>query len=413
MNLFDVLEEQNKQTPLAELLRPKSLKEYLGQNQVLGAHNAILNLLKSKRLFSFILWGTPGCGKTTLARLIAKEADCKFVELSAVTSGVKELKQIIEEAQNALRSGVKTILFIDEIHRYSKTQQDALLPHIERGTVYFIGATTENPSFQVIPALLSRVQVIRLSSIDSQNMLRIIRKGYKYLIDNYGAITLEPAIGDFIVKYASGDARLALNLVENSYFASSFKDGERVLTIPLLEELAQSKALKYDVQEHYDLASAFQKSLRGSDRNAAIYYLAKMIKSGEDPRFIARRLVVCASEDVGNADPQALSVALSAYQAVELLGLPEGQIPLAQAVEYVANAPKRNLSYMAINRALFDIENGKNYPVPNHLKDAHYKDAKRYGFGEGYVYSHDYPEIKQQFLPDEIKNVDYFEEEDK
>lgn len=413
MNLFDVLEEQNKQTPLAELLRPKTLKEYLGQNQVLGAHNAILNLLKSKRLFSFILWGTPGCGKTTLARLIAKEADCKFVELSAVTSGVKELKQTIEEAQNALRSGVKTILFIDEIHRYNKTQQDALLPHIERGTVYFIGATTENPSFQVIPALLSRVQVIRLSSIDSQNMLRIIRKGYKYLIDNYGAITLEPAIGDFIVKYASGDARLALNLVENSYFASSFKDGERVLTIPLLEELAQSKALKYDVQEHYDLASAFQKSLRGSDRNAAIYYLAKMIKSGEDPRFIARRLVVCASEDVGNADPQALSVALSAYQAVELLGLPEGQIPLAQAVEYVANAPKRNLSYMAINRALFDIENGKNYPVPNHLKDAHYKDAKRYGFGEGYVYSHDYPEIKQQFLPDEIKNVDYFEEEDK
>lgn len=413
MNLFDVLEEQNKQTPLAELLRPKTLKEYLGQNQVLGTHNAILNLLKSKRLFSFILWGTPGCGKTTLARLIAKEADCKFVELSAVTSGVKELKQTIEEAQNALRSGVKTILFIDEIHRYNKTQQDALLPHIERGTVYFIGATTENPSFQVIPALLSRVQVIRLSSIDSQNMLRIIRKGYKYLIDNYGAITLEPAIGDFIVKYASGDARLALNLVENSYFASSFKDGERVLTIPLLEELAQSKALKYDVQEHYDLASAFQKSLRGSDRNAAIYYLAKMLKSGEDPRFIARRLVVCASEDVGNADPQALSVALSAYQAVELLGLPEGQIPLAQAVEYVANAPKRNLSYMAINRALFDIENGKNYPVPNHLKDAHYKDAKRYGFGEGYVYSHDYPEIKQQFLPDEIKNVDYFEEKDK
>lgn len=409
MNLFDVLADQNKQIPLAELLRPKTLAEYLGQNQVLGSQNAILNLLKSKRLFSFILWGTPGCGKTTLARLIAKECDCKFIELSAVTSGVKDLKQVVEDAQVALRSGMKTILFIDEIHRYSKTQQDALLPHIERGTVYFIGATTENPSFQVIPALLSRVQVIRLNPIDQVNMLKIIRKGYKYLIDKHGAITLEPEIGDFIVKYAGGDARLALNLVENSYFAASFKDNERILTMPILEELAQSKALKYDAQEHYDIASAFQKSLRGSDKNAAIYYLAKMIKSGEDPRFIARRLIVCSSEDVGNADPRALEIALNAYRAVELLGMPEGRIPLAQAVEYVANAPKRNLSYKAINQALFDLENGKNYPVPNHLKDCHYKDASKYGFGDGYVYTHDNPHIEQQFLPDEIKNVDYFE----
>lgn len=409
MNLFDVLEEQNKQTPLAELMRPVTLGEFLGQNQLFGEHNAVLNLLNSKRLFSLLIWGTPGCGKTTLARLIAKETDCKFIELSAVTSGVKELKASVEEAQEALRSGQKTIVFIDEIHRYSKTQQDALLPHIERGTIYLIGATTENPSFQVIPALLSRTQVVRLNPIDNNNMLKIIRKGYKYLMDKYGKLTLDSEIGDFIVKYANGDARLALNLVENSYFASSFKDGEKFLTIDIIQELAQSKAIKYDVQEHYDIASAFQKSLRGSDKNAAIYWLARMITAGEDPRFIARRLIVCASEDVGNADPNALNVAMNAYKAVELLGMPEGRIPLAQAVEYVANAPKSNKSYMAINEALSDIQNGQNYSVPQHLRDSHYKDASKYGFGEGYIYTHNNPDAQQSFLPDEIKNKKYFE----
>lgn len=408
MNLFDALEEQNKQIPLAELLRPQNLDEFLGQNQLFGEHNAILNLLNSKRLFSLIIWGTPGCGKTTLARLIAKETDCSFIELSAVTSGVKELKQSVEEAKESLRNGKKTIVFIDEIHRYNKTQQDALLPHIERGTFYFIGATTENPSFQVIPALLSRTRVVRLMPIDTENMLKIVRKGFKYLIDNYGKITLDPEIGDFIVKYSNGDARLALNLVENSYFASSFKDSQRFLSIKIVEELAQSKALKYDVQEHYDIASAFQKSLRGSDANAAIYWLAKMILAGEDPRFIARRLIVCASEDVGNADPNALNVAINAYHAVELLGLPEGRIPLAQAVEYVANAPKSNRAYLAIDTALSDIQNGENYSVPSHLKDSHYKDASKYGFGEGYVYTHNNPKQEQDFLPEEIIDKKYF-----
>jgi len=408
MNLFDVLEDQNKQTPLAELLRPKSLDEFLGQNQLFGEHNAILNLLKSKRLFSLLIWGTPGCGKTTLARLIAKETDCRFIELSAVTSGVKELKQSVEEAQESLRSGQKTIVFIDEIHRYSKTQQDALLPHIERGTIHLIGATTENPSFQVIPALLSRTQVVRLNPIDANNMLKIIRKGFKYLIEKYGKINLDAEIGDFIVKYSSGDARLALNLVENSFFAASFKDDERFLTTAIIEELAQSKAIKYDAQEHYDIASAFQKSLRGSDANAAIYWLAKMISAGEDPRFIARRLIVCAAEDVGNADPNALNIALNAHKAVELLGLPEGRIPLAQAVEYVATAPKSNRAYIAINSALADIQKGENYGVPMHLKDSHYKDASKYGFGEGYIYSHNNPNAEQSFLPDEIKDKKYF-----
>lgn len=408
MNLFDVLEEKNKQTPLAELLRPKTLNEFLGQNQLFGENNAILNLLKSKRLFSLLLWGTPGCGKTTLARLIAKESDCKFIELSATTSGVKELKQAVEDAKNALRNEQKTIVFIDEIHRYSKTQQDALLPHIEKGTIYFIGATTENPSFQVVPALLSRTQVARLNPIDPENMLKIIRKGFKHLIDNYGKITLDNEIGEFIVKYANGDARLALNLVENAYFASNFRDEQRFLTIKIIEELAQSRAIKYNVQEHYDIASAFQKSLRGSDANAAIYWLAKMIAAGEDPRFIARRLIVCASEDVGNADPNALNIALNAHKSVELLGLPEGRIPLAQAVQYVANAPKSNESYIAIDQALSDIQSGQDYGVPSHLRDSHYKDAKKYGFGEGYIYSNNNPQAKQSFLPDEIKDKKYF-----
>jgi len=408
MNLFDVLEEQNKQTPLAELLRPKTLDEFLGQNQLFGENNAVLNLINSKRLFSLILWGKPGCGKTTLARLIAQESDCKFIELSAVTSGVKELKQSVDEAQEALRSGQKTIVFIDEIHRYSKTQQDALLPHIEKGIIYLIGATTENPSFQVIPALLSRTQVAKLNPIDPDNMLKIIRKGYKFLIENYGKINLENEIGDFIVKYANGDARLALNLVENSYFAANFKDEQRFLTVDIIEELAQSKAIKYDTQTHYDIASAFQKSIRGSDPDAAIYWLAKMISAGEDPRFIARRLIVCAAEDVGNADPNALNIALNAHKAVEMLGLPEGRIPLAQAVEYVANAPKSNKAYIAIDTALSDIQSGQDFDVPNHLKDSHYKDAKKYGFGEGYIYSHNNPEAKQSFLPNEIKDKKYF-----
>lgn len=408
MNLFDVLEDQNKQTPLAELLRPLTLDEFLGQNQLFGEHNAVLNLIKSKRLFSLLVWGPPGCGKTTLARLIAKESDCRFEELSAVTSGVKELKEVVENAKAALRSGQKTIVFIDEIHRYSKTQQDALLPHVERGVIYLIGATTENPSFQVIPALLSRVRTVCLNPIDTENMLKIVRKGYKYLIEKHGKINLDAQIGDFIVKYASGDARLALNLVENSYFAADFKDSERFLSLQLLEELAQSKAVKYDVQEHYDIASAFQKSMRGSDPDASIYWLARMISAGEDPRFIARRLIVCAAEDVGNADPNALNVAVNAYRAVELLGLPEGRIPLAQAVEYVAKAPKSNLAYMAINAALSDIQKGENYPVPAHLKDSHYKDASKYGFGEGYIYSHNNPEASQTFLPDEIKDKKYF-----
>lgn len=406
-NLFTALENQNKQVPLAELLRPKTLDDFLGQSNVLAPNSPLLNLLKTNRLFSLILWGTPGCGKTTLARLIATQSNSQFIEISAVTSGVKEIKENVENAKMALRSGTKTILFIDEIHRYSKTQQDALLPHLENGTIFLIGSTTENPSFQVIPALLSRVQVIRLNALNDESIENIIVKGFNYLQENYQKISYDDEIIKFITNHSRGDARAALNLVENSYFASDLSDNQRKLSIEILENISQKRNTRYSQQEHYDCASAFQKSLRGSDPDAAIYYLAKMIASGEDPRFIARRLVVTASEDVGNADTNALNVAMNAYRAVELLGLPEGRIPLAQAVIYIAKAPKSNSTICAIDAALSDIERGADYPPPMHLRDAHYKDASKYGFGLDYVYSHSAPEAYQQFLPDELVDKKY------
>ena len=407
MDLFTELENQNKQVPLAEILRPKSLDEFLGQSNVVSPNSPILNLLKTNRLFSLIFWGTPGCGKTTLARLIATKTNANFIEISAVTSGVKDIKEAVDNAKEALRVGMKTILFIDEIHRYSNTQQDALLPHLENGTLFLIGSTTENPSFQVIPALLSRVQVVRLNSIDDESMESIIKRGFAYLAKNYLPLDCETGVIDFIVNLARGDARYALNIVENAYFASDLKDGRRNLKTEIIESICQKRNTRYSQQEHYDCASAFQKSLRGSDADAAIYYLAKMIAAGEDPRFIARRLIVCAAEDVGLADPAAFNIAVNAYKAVELLGMPEGRIPLAEAVIYVARAKKSNEAICAVDKALQDIFDGKDYPPPLHLRDAHYKDAKKYGFGEGYIYSHDNPDVYQQFLPDEIAQNKY------
>lgn len=409
MNLFDSLKESNKQVPLAEILRPKSLEEYLGQQNVISKNSALINLLNSKRLFSLILWGPPGCGKTTLARLIANHTDSYFIELSAVTSGVKDIKESVEIAKEKLVYGKKTILFIDEVHRYSKTQQDALLPHLENGTIFLIGSTTENPSFQVVPALISRVQVIMLNPLDDSSLESVIKNGFSYLSTQYTPIEYSEEIVEYIINYARGDARSALNLIENSYFASDLKDNKRVLKVGILEELAQTSSIKYSRQEHYDMASAFQKSMRGSDPDAAIYWLARMIASGEDPRFIARRMIVCASEDVSNADTNAMTVALNAHRAAEVLGMPEARIPLAQAVEYIARAPKSNKACVAVDKALSDIMSGKNYPPPAHIRDAHYKDASKYGFGVGYVYSHANPEYKQQFLPEELKDKKYFE----
>jgi putative ATPase len=363
-------------------------------------------LLRAKKLFSFILFGPPGCGKTTLARLIAKEHNANFIALSAVTSGVKDVKDAVLNAKENLRSGVLTILFIDEIHRYSKTQQDALLPHIENGTFYLIGSTTENPSFQVIPALLSRVQIVILKQLSDENVRTIIKNGFKYLGEKYGyGVIFDDDALETIVKLSCGDARFVLNTLENSYFATG---EDKKITKKLIEDLLQKRTSKYGVQEHYDLASAFQKSLRGSDADAAIYYMAKMLASGEDPRFVARRLFVCAAEDVGNADFRALLIAQAAVTAAETLGMPECRIALAQACQFVANAKKSNAAICAIDEAMYDIEHGQDFPPPLHLRDAHYKDAKKYGFGEGYVYTHNNPEIYQQFLPDEIKDKKYF-----
>ena len=406
-NLFTELETQNRQVPLAELLRPKTMEEFLGQSNVITPDSPLMNLIKSQRLFSLILWGSPGCGKTTLARLIASQVNANFIELSAVSSGIKDIKETVEKANESLHYGQKTILFIDEIHRYSKTQQDVLLPYLENGTFFLIGSTTENPSFQVVPALLSRVQIIRLNSIDDESMTKIINNGFGYLEKHHQLIEYDDEVIKFIINNARGDARTALNMVENSYFASSFANNTRQLTVEILESITQKHNTRYSKQEHYDFASAFQKSLRGSDPDAAIYYLAKMIEAGEDPRFIARRLIVCSAEDVGNADSNALNVAVNAYKAVELLGLPEGRIPLAQAVIYVAKAPKSNQACVAIDSALSDIQNGLDFPPPMHLRDSHYKDASKYGFGVGYVYTHSAPDVEQQFLPDEIKDKKY------
>jgi len=408
MDLFDTLKDNNKQIPLAEILRPKTIDEYLGQGNIVGGNSPLISLLKTGRLFSLILWGPPGCGKTTLARIIANHTKSYFIELSAVTSGVKDIKDAIETAKEKLVYGQKTILFIDEIHRYNKTQQDALLPHLENGTVFLIGSTTENPSFQVNAALISRTQVLRLNPIDDEAMKNIISKGFNYLSQKYSDTIIDKKVPEFILNYARGDARSALNLIENVYFSSELKDNARHITVETLEKLAQTASIRYSRQEHYDMASAFQKSLRGSDPDAAIYWLAKMLTAGEDPRFIARRMIVCASEDVGNAAPHALTIAINAFRASEILGMPEARIPLAQAVEYIARCPKSNRAVMAIDAAMNDIYNGLNYQPPMHLRDAHYKDASKYGFGKGYVYTHNNPDYKQQFMPDELKDRKYF-----
>lgn len=404
MNLFDALEQNNKQIPLAELMRPKSLEEYLGQTKIINENSPFLKLLKAKRLFSFILWGPPGCGKTTLARLCAKFHNAAFIELSAVNSGVKEIKETVEVAKQNLRQGTKTIVFIDEIHRFSKTQQDALLPHVESGLFYFIGSTTENPSFHTVPALISRAQVVMLNKIDKESLKTIVLKGLNYLNNQYGKKTISKDALETIIELSQGDARYCLNAIENSYFAS-----DEAIKKETVEELLQKSSIRYSIDFHYDYASAFQKSLRGSDPNAAIYYLAKMLTSGEDPRFIARRLIVVASEDVGNADFRAMLIAEAALRAVEHLGMPEARIPLAQATEFIARAKKSNRAIMAIDNAINDIKNGLDYLPPDHLRDAHYKDASKYGFGVGYIYTHDNPTAYQQFMPNEIKDKKYFE----
>ncbi|MDX1919853.1 MAG: replication-associated recombination protein A [Candidatus Caenarcaniphilales bacterium] len=405
--LLNELFRNEEKAPLAERMRPKNINDFLGHEAIFGHAKPLSKLIQNKELFSFIFWGPPGCGKTTLARILAKEFDANFIELSAVSSGLKELRAAIDEAKTLRKTqGIETILFIDEIHRYNKAQQDAILKDLEDGSIKLIGATTENPSFQVIPAVLSRLIVIRLEPLSEESICELLEKAIKAL----DSPEVSTEAKKRILKYANGDVRSALNLLELAYKCS--KDSNNKIDEELISELVQQNRINYDKDgdSHYDLASAYQKSLRGSDTNAALYWLGKMIAGGEDPRFIARRLLVTAAEDVGLADPMAFVLASSVYNAAYNLGWPEARIPLAEGTIYVAKAPKSNLTVCAIDAVLEDItKNGKNYPVPEHLRDSHYKDAKKYGHGVGYLYSHDHPDEEQCFLPEELKNRNYLE----
>ena len=399
--------------PLADRMRPVAWEGLVGHEQLVGQSSPLRLLIEKDTGLSFILWGPPGCGKTTIARIVARITQSQFHELSAVNAGVADIRKVIESARGFWRSQKRrTILFIDEIHRFNKAQQDAVLPHIEDGTIRLIGSTTENPSFEVIPALRSRCQIFRMGFLTPDHVKMLLRRALEDEETGLGrySVTLEAAALDLIVRYANGDARRALNVLEAGVEAHvQGENRESPLGSKTVEGIIQRVAVLYDKggDEHYDHASAFQKSLRGSDADAAIYWLAKMIAGGEDPKFIARRLVITASEDVGNADPMALLVANAAADALERIGLPEARIPLAQAVIYVARAPKDNSAIVAVDSALSEINHkGGAYPVPEHLKDTHYKDAReRYGFGKGYQYPHDFPGgvVEQDYLPPELK----------
>jgi putative ATPase len=397
------------EAPLADRMRPESFDGYLGQEHLVGEGRPLRRLIEKGAGVSFILWGPPGSGKTTLARLAARLTGSAFHEISAVAAGVAELRKVIAQARKTWRAeGRRTVLFIDEIHRFNKAQQDAVLPFIEDGTVRLIGSTAENPALEVIPALRSRCQVFRLNALSREDLGKIIDAALKDKGKGLGAapLKLDKEARDLILRYAGGDARRALNVLE----AVAVSSAGGVIGRETLEGILERTAVSYDkgATEHYDHASAFQKSLRGSDADAAVYWLGKMIAGGEDPRFITRRLLVTAAEDVGLADPAALTVALAAAAAADRLGWPEARIPLALAVIYVARAPKSNAAIRAIDRALDDIQRqGLSFPVPDHLKDTHYSDAKKYGFGVGYKYTHDHPGEAQEFLPPELGGRKY------
>ena len=391
--------------PLAERLRPQSLEEYIGQKHLVGENGVFRKFIATGSVPSFILWGPPGVGKTTLAKIIANTLDRPFYTLSAVTSGVKEVREVIEKAKNQhLFSARAAFLFIDEIHRFNKSQQDSLLAAVERGIVTLIGATTENPSFEIIRPLLSRCQLYILKSLDKSDLLELLDRAVKedfYLKDKH--ITIRET--DALLRFSGGDARKLLNTLELVVEAESGAD-EIIITNEVVTERLQQNPLAYDKdgEMHYDIVSAYIKSIRGSDPDGALYWLARMIQGGEDPSFIARRLVISASEDIGLANPNALLIANAAFDAVMKIGWPEGRIPLAEATVYLATSPKSNSAYMGINTALALVEQTGNLPVPLHLRNAPTKLMKELGYSEGYKYAHDYENhfVKQQFLPDEL-----------
>lgn len=400
--------------PLAERMRPRNLDEYFGQDKLLAAGGVLRTMLAAGNLSSFILWGPPGVGKTTLARIIAKETDSKWISFSAVTSGMKEIKTVMAEAEAFMNlEGRRTIMFVDEIHRFNKAQQDAFLPYVENGTICLVGATTENPSFEINSALLSRLKVFVMEELDLEALLRIMKSALEDKERGLGE--LELTAGDDVLKliavYSSGDARTALNSLEMAA-GLALKRGKAEITDAEIRSAVQQAVLKYDKdgENHYNLISALHKSIRNSDVQASIYWLARMLEAGEEPMYVARRLVRFASEDIGLAAPQALTQAVAAMQAVDLIGMPEGKVALAQAVVYMALAPKSNAVYAAYNEAAEDALNTVQHPVPLHLRNAPTRLMKDIGYGKNYKYAHDFKEGKADMkcLPDQLANRKYF-----
>ena len=419
MDLFDYMREQNKEkeSPLASRLRPTKLEEVVGQQHIIGKDKLLYRAIKADKLQSVIFYGPPGTGKTTLAKVIAQTTSAEFMQINATSAGKKDMEAVIEKAKQLQGMyGKRTILFIDEIHRFNKGQQDYLLPFVEDGTVTLIGATTENPYFDVNGALISRSIIFELKPLEKEDIKKLLHRALEDMekgMGAYRAVADEDAL-EFLADVSNGDARSALNAIELGILTTERSaDGLIHITLDVASECIQKRVIKYDKNgdSHYDNISAFIKSMRGSDPDAAVYYLAKMLYAGEDVTFIARRIMICASEDVGNADPNALTVAVSAAQAVERLGMPEARIVLAQAVTYVASAPKSNAAYLAVDKALSVVRESRTAPVPTYLCDAHYKGAGKLGRGIGYKYAHDYPNhyVEQQYLPDAYKDMTFYE----
>ncbi|MCR4690413.1 MAG: replication-associated recombination protein A [Lachnospiraceae bacterium] len=418
MDLFEYAREktEEKESPLAARMRPRELSEIVGQQHILGKDKMLYRAIVADRLSSLIFYGPPGTGKTTIAKVIANTSKAEFCQINATIAGKKDMEEVVEKAkQQKGMYGKRTILFIDEIHRFNKGQQDYLLPFVEDGTVILIGATTENPFFEVNPALLSRSPIFELRPLEKQDIKDLIQRALtsEKGLGGYDAVIDEEAL-EFLADLAGGDARRALNAIELAVTTTprSEEDKKIHVTMEVAQECIQKRAVRYDKtgDNHYDTISAFIKSMRGSDPDAALYYLAKMLYAGESITFIARRIMICAAEDVGMADPNALTVAVSASQAVERIGMPEARIILAQAAVYVATAPKSNASYLGIDAALQRVKETGNLKIPTHLQDAHYKGAAKLGHGLGYQYAHDYPNhyVNQQYLPDEIKEEVFF-----
>ena len=402
--------------PLAARMRPRSLDEFVGQDHVVGPGHVLRKSIEADQLPSMVFWGPPGSGKTTLAQIIAGMTRSHFSPISAVSAGVADLRRIVAEAkERRAATGQRTVLFIDEIHRFNKAQQDAVLPHVEDGTVTFIGATTENPSFEVISPLLSRARVFTLKALDWERVREIVRRALADEERGLGreGVSLDPEAEDFLLSIANGDARVALNALELAAAATDASpDGKRSISVATLEDAAQRRFLRYDKAggEHYDTISAYIKSVRGSDPDAAVYWLARMLEAGEDPMFVARRMVILAAEDVGLADPQALPVAVAAQQAAHFIGMPEGFLPLAEATLYLAAAPKSNSAYLAYLNAKKDVEASGNEPVPLHLRNAATGLMREMHYGKGYRYAHDYAEhqVEQEHLPERLKGRRYY-----